>query len=356
MRTGAVNGQAERTKKGKEWSPELPGIQLEVGKKPRANAGRGVIAVSHLRNPSSHPHYTTGDSLNECGRKPYSSGSGRVKGQYMDNSRADLVYESPASPPVPTIGDSSDFDQNSAAYQRNSEAFVGSCKRRVRRGRASSHKRRRLRPPLSGEESDWLPELEAASDTDSNHSQCTTDRSCIRRQGGSENDLLSLHREGNSIQNELLNHDNLLLQCGLLLDPNNPTISDTMPRRHSDSLCEFGSDTSPDVCMFQDHLMVHQPVPQDIRMHSEPDEALGQCPSSGVDTGAQRLENATLNDYDMCEVSVEWHLPQLPETQERPADLVPIRRVFGINAGMTLFNLHRIICISLGLDEDVSPQ
>ncbi|KAL8435255.1 hypothetical protein ACSSS7_002601 [Eimeria intestinalis] len=65
-----------------------------------------------------------------------------------------------------------------------------------------------------------------------------------------------------------------------------------------------------------------------------------------------RLENAALNDYDMCEVSVEWHLPELPETPDRQRGLVPVRRVFGINAGMTLFNLHRIICISLGLDEE----
>ena len=67
-----------------------------------------------------------------------------------------------------------------------------------------------------------------------------------------------------------------------------------------------------------------------------------------------RLENAALNDYDMCEISVEWHLPELPETAERQKGLVPVRRVFGINAGMTLFNLHRIICISLGLEEEVS--
>ncbi|XP_026194103.1 uncharacterized protein LOC34621313 [Cyclospora cayetanensis] len=82
------------------------------------------------------------------------------------------------------------------------------------------------------------------------------------------------------------------------------------------------------------------------------------CPSSSSSAAAARgeelrLENAALNDYDMCEISVEWHLPELPETAERQKGLVPIRRVFGINAGMTLFNLHRIICISLGLDEEV---
>ncbi|OEH78365.1 hypothetical protein cyc_04838 [Cyclospora cayetanensis] len=81
------------------------------------------------------------------------------------------------------------------------------------------------------------------------------------------------------------------------------------------------------------------------------------CPSSSSSAAAARgeelrLENAALNDYDMCEISVEWHLPELPETAERQKGLVPIRRVFGINAGMTLFNLHRIICISLGLDEE----
>ncbi|KAL8444015.1 hypothetical protein Emed_006428 [Eimeria media] len=74
--------------------------------------------------------------------------------------------------------------------------------------------------------------------------------------------------------------------------------------------------------------------------------------SSSAAAADARLENAALNDYDMCEVSVEWHLPELPETPERQRGLVPVRRVFGINAGMTLFNLHRIICISLGLDEE----
>nr|CEL73332.1 TPA: hypothetical protein BN1205_091920 [Toxoplasma gondii VEG] len=66
-----------------------------------------------------------------------------------------------------------------------------------------------------------------------------------------------------------------------------------------------------------------------------------------------KYETVNLGEYDMCEVSVSWHLPRLPASPDWPADAVPVRRVFGINAGMTLFNLHRIICISMGLSDDV---
>ncbi|KAL8438805.1 hypothetical protein Efla_003842 [Eimeria flavescens] len=90
-----------------------------------------------------------------------------------------------------------------------------------------------------------------------------------------------------------------------------------------------------------------------LHVPSASSAAAAAAAASSVAAGAEaRLENAALNDYDMCEVSVEWHLPELPETADRQRGLVPVRRVFGINAGMTLFNLHRIICISLGLDED----
>ncbi|PFH33048.1 hypothetical protein BESB_082470 [Besnoitia besnoiti] len=65
-----------------------------------------------------------------------------------------------------------------------------------------------------------------------------------------------------------------------------------------------------------------------------------------------KYETVNLGEYDMCEVVVSWHLPRLTASPDRPADAVPIRRVFGINAGMTLFNLHRIICISMGLSDD----
>ncbi|CBZ51837.1 conserved hypothetical protein [Neospora caninum Liverpool] len=66
-----------------------------------------------------------------------------------------------------------------------------------------------------------------------------------------------------------------------------------------------------------------------------------------------KYETVNLGEYDMCEVSVSWHLPRLHASPDWPADAVPVRRVFGINAGMTLFNLHRIICISMGLSDDV---
>ncbi|EPR60454.1 hypothetical protein TGDOM2_239670 [Toxoplasma gondii GAB2-2007-GAL-DOM2] len=69
-----------------------------------------------------------------------------------------------------------------------------------------------------------------------------------------------------------------------------------------------------------------------------------------------KYETVNLGEYDMCEVSVSWHLPRLPASPDWPADAVPVRRVFGINAGMTLFNLHRIICISMGLSDDAQAS
>ncbi|PHJ25075.1 hypothetical protein CSUI_001084 [Cystoisospora suis] len=119
--------------------------------------------------------------------------------------------------------------------------------------------------------------------------------------------------------------------------------------QHSYALLPFDQSKTLDTSLHQGELqqpfLYEQLVPRPVEEHRAP------TPDSGQLNDAQ-YETVNLGEYDMCEISVSWHLPRLPPSPDRPIDAVPIRRMFGVNAGMTLFNLHRIICISMGLTDD----
>lgn len=129
------------------------------------------------------------------------------------------------------------------------------------------------------------------------------------------------------------------------------THPDNYETQQSFALLPFDHSKTFDTSVHQGELQ--QQFLYDQLVSGAAEEHHASTPDSGQLNDAQ-YETVNLGEYDMCEISVSWHLPRLPPSPDRPIDAVPIRRMFGVNAGMTLFNLHRIICISMGLTDDVS--